>query len=329
MTKKNIALITGGNSGEYEISIKSALNIEKMLDKQLYRVFPIHLSGDEWQYRRLSRTYHIDKNNFSLTVDGETIFFDCVFIVIHGDPGENGKLQGYFDLLHIPYTGCDAAVSALTFNKHFCNHVVSSYGIKTAPSVCVFKGNVIDEKAILKITGLPCFVKPCNSGSSVGMSKVNKAEDLQQAMELAFKYDNQLLIEQFIKGREITCGVMKVNHIIQALAVTEIVSKKEYFDFEAKYNPALADEITPAPIPAEIESLCKRTSERIYQFLDCRGIVRLDYIYNETGLYFIEINTIPGQTNESIIPKQIRYLGLDFSQLCTSFIEEAIAESRK
>jgi D-alanine-D-alanine ligase len=193
----------------------------------------------------------------------------------------------------------------------------------------VFKWDEIDERAILNTVGLPCFVKPCNSGSSIGMSKVNNREDMSEALKVAFQYDNQLLVEQFIRGREITCGVVRVDNKIQALAVTEIISKKEYFDFEAKYDPSLASEITPAQIPAEIETLCKQTSEKIYQSLGCKGICRVDYIYNETGLYFIEINTIPGQTNESIIPKQIRYLGLDFSYLCTAFIEEAIAEKKQ
>ncbi|MDR0606166.1 MAG: D-alanine--D-alanine ligase [Bacteroidales bacterium] len=322
--KKNIAVITGGNSGEYEISIKSAQNIAKSLDTDLYQVYPIHLRHNEWTFTQDTTVYHINKNDFSLTIQGKKLFFDCVFIVIHGDPGENGKLQGYFDMLSIPYMGCNATVSALTFDKHFCNHVVSSYGIKIAPSVCLFKGDTVVENDILEKIGLPCFVKPCNSGSSVGMSKVNRKEDLQNALQFAFNHDNQLLIEQYIKGREITCGVVKINNTVQALAITEIISKKEYFDLEAKYNPNLADEITPAQIPVTIETLCKQTSEQIYQFLGCKGIARLDYIYNETGLYFIEINTIPGQTNESIIPKQLHYLGWDFSQLCTLFIEEAI-----
>jgi D-alanine-D-alanine ligase len=326
--KKNIAVITGGNSGEYEISIKSAQNIAKSLDTNLYQVYLIHLRNNEWTFTLNNTVYHIDKNDFSLTIQEKKLYFDCVFIVIHGDPGENGKLQAYLDVLSIPYTGCDAAVSALTFNKHFCNHVVSSYGIKTAPSVCLFKGDEINENAIVEVVGLPCFVKPCNSGSSLGLSKVKSMKDLQNAIQYAFKYDNQLLIEQFIKGREITCSVVKIYNTIQALAISEIVSKNEYFDFEAKYNPSLADEITPAQIPAEIETLCKQTSERIYQFTGCKGICRLDYIYNETGLYFIEINTIPGQSNESIVPKQLHYLGLDFSQLCTLFIEEAIAEKQ-
>ena len=326
--KKNIAIITGGNSGEYEISLKSAQNIVNSLDKNLYHAFLIHLRGDEWTYTHTDSTvYNIDKNDFTLTMNDKKIFFDCVFIAIHGDPGENGKLQGYFDMLKIPYTGCDAAVSALTFNKNSCNRVAASYGIKTAASVCLFKNEPIDETAILEAVGLPCFVKPCNSGSSVGMSKVNQKEELLTALQKAFACDNQVLIEKFIDGREITCGVMRRDNRVQALAVTEIISKRKYFDFEAKYNPNLADEITPAQIPPQVEKLCKETAEKIYKILNCKGITRSDFIYNETGLYFLEINTIPGQTNESIIPKQVRYLGLDFTQLCTQIIEEAVFNS--
>jgi len=324
---KNIAIITGGNSGEYEISLKSAENIADSLDKRLYHVFLIHLRGSEWTFTHSDNiVYQIDKNDFTLTINNKKIFFDCVFIAIHGDPGENGKLQGYFDILKIPYTGCDAAVSSLTFNKNLCNRVVASYGIKTATSVCLVKDDEIDEKTVLEVVGLPCFVKPCNSGSSVGMSKVNQKGEFLTAIQKAFEHDNQVLIEKFIDGREITCGVMKLNNHVQALAVTEVISKREYFDFEAKYNPHLADEITPAQIPPHIEKLCKQTAEKIHKILNCKGITRSDFIYNETGFYFIEINTIPGQTNESIIPKQLRHLGLDFTQICTQIIEDAILE---
>lgn len=326
--KKNIAVITGGNSGEYEISLKSGHNIAQSLDKNLYNVYIIHLREKEWTYRDSNNVlFSINKNDFSVTIDTKKITFDCVFIAIHGNPGEDGKLQGYFDMLKIPYTGCNVMVSSLTFNKNYCNRVVASFGIKTAPSVSLFKGDMIDQQSILEIVGLPCFVKPCNSGSSVGMSKVKKEDELLPALQLAFEHDDQLLIEQFIQGREITCGVIKYNNKIQALAVTEIISKKEYFDFEAKYDPSLADEITPADIPLEMELLCKQTSEKIYHFLRCKGITRSDFIFNDSGLYFIEVNTIPGQTNESIIPKQVHYSGLNFTDLCTACIEDAINES--
>jgi len=323
--KKNIAVVTGGNSGEYEISLRSGVNIANSLDKSLYTIFLIHLHKRDWTYKDEQNEIHaVDKNDFSLCLNGEKITFDCVFIAIHGNPGEDGKLQGYFEMMGIPYIGCDVMVSALTFNKNYCNRVVASYGVKIAPSVHLFKNESADEAAIVKTVGLPCFVKPCNSGSSVGMSKVNQASELKTALTLAFEYDNQVLVEQFVKGREITCGVMSIKDKVQSLAITEVVSKKEYFDFEAKYNPSLANEITPAQIPQEIEQQCRQISEKIYAVLGCKGIARIDYIYNEKGLFFIEINTIPGQTNESIIPKQIRCIELNFSDLCTQFIEEAI-----
>ena len=323
--KRNIAVVTGGNSGEYEISLKSGANIANCLDKSLYNIYLIHLHKKEWTYKnKQGEIYAVDKNDFSLLIKNEKINFDCAFIAIHGNPGEDGKLQGYFEMMDIPYVGCDVMVSSLTFNKYYCNHMVTSHGVKIAISVHFFKNEVIDEENIIKTVGLPCFVKPCNSGSSVGVSKVNQISGLKTAIALAFEHDNQILIERFVKGREITCGVLKIRDNVQSLAITEVVSKKEYFDFEAKYDTSLSEEITPAPIPKEIEQQCKQTSEKIYTILGCKGIVRIDYIYNEEGLFFIEINTIPGQTNESIVPKQIRHVGLNFSDLCTQFIEEAI-----
>jgi D-alanine-D-alanine ligase len=324
--KKNIAVVRGGNSGEYEISLRSGANIADSLDTSLYNIYLIHLHKRDWTYEdEQGEMYAVDKNDFSLSVKGEKINFDCVFIAIHGNPGEDGKLQGYFEMMGIPYIGCDVMVSSLTFNKNYCNRMVSSYGIKIAASVHLFKNDSIDEDSIVETVGMPCFVKPCNSGSSVGMSKVNRVSELKTALTLAFKHDSQVLIERFVKGREITCGVMKIGNKVQSLAITEVVSKKEYFDTEAKYDPSLADEITPAQIPKEIEQQCKRTSEKIYAVLGCKGIARIDYIYNEEDLFFIEINTIPGQTNESIVPKQIRHIGLNFSDLCTQFIEAAMA----
>ena len=323
--KKNIAVIAGGNSGEHDISIRSGKNIAETLDKQKFNVYFIHLYFKEWTYTdEQGNVYNIDKNDFSLPLRHQRIYFDCVFIAIHGNPGEDGKLQGYFDMLGIPYAGCDATVSSLTFNKNLCNRVLKTYGIHMTTSLHIFQYDKIDTKKIIAEIGLPCFVKPCCSGSSVGISKVNHEKELFPAIENAFKYDNQLLIERFVQGREITCGVMRLNENIQVLAITEIVSKKAFFDLEAKYDPTLADEITPAPIENEIREACETISKNIYQWLDCKGIVRIDYIYNEHELCFIEINTIPGQTNESIIPKQVRYKNLDFKELCTVFIEEAI-----
>ncbi|MBO4738030.1 MAG: D-alanine--D-alanine ligase [Bacteroidales bacterium] len=324
--KKKIAVITGGNSGEYEISIKSGKNIAAHIDKNRYDVYLIYIQGTKWFYHHQNTDIDIDKNDFSLTLPNGKITFDCVFIAIHGNPGENGKLQGYLEMLNIPYTGCDVLVSALTFNKNYCNRVLNTYDIRTAPSVHLFKNSTIDCNDIIQKLGLPCFVKPCNSGSSVGMSKVNTREELLPAIHTAFEWDNQILIEKFIKGREITCGVMSLNNEIKILAITEIISKKEYFDFEAKYNPALADELTPADLTPEIQTLCEEKSKKIYQVLGCKGIVRIDYIFNQDDMYFIEVNTIPGQTNESLVPKQLAIKNINFSELCSDFIEEAMAK---
>lgn len=327
--KAKIAVVTGGNSGEYEISLKSGKNIADQLDRNKYDVYLIHLRGSQWTYKTDNdEIIPIDKNDFSFTLNGQHINFDCVFVAIHGDPGENGKLEGYLDMLNIPYTSCSTMVSALTFNKNYCNRVVNSYGITTAPSVHLFKYDHIDPQAVIDKVGLPCFVKPCNSGSSVGMSKVNTKEELLPALETAFKEDDQLLVETFIKGREITCGIMKYQNEIQVIGITEIISKKEYFDFEAKYDPSLAYEITPAQIPVDIQELCEETSKKVYKALDCKGIVRIDYIFNDSGLYFIEVNTIPGQTQESIVPKQLKTKNLQFTTLCTYFIDEAIANKK-
>ncbi len=327
--KAKIAVVTGGNSGEYEISLKSGKNIADQLDRNKYDIYLIHLRGSQWTYKTDNdEIIPIDKNDFSLTLNGQHINFDCVFVAIHGDPGENGKLEGYLDMLNIPYTSCSTMVSALTFNKNYCNRVVNSYGITTAPSVHLFKYDHIDPQAVIDKVGLPCFVKPCNSGSSVGMSKVNTKEELLPALEIAFKEDDQLLVETFIKGREITCGIMKYQNEIQVIGITEIISKKEYFDFEAKYDPSLAYEITPAQIPVDIQELCEETSKKVYKALDCKGIVRIDYIFNDSGLYFIEVNTIPGQTQESIVPKQLKTKNLQFTTLCSYFIDEAIANKK-
>ncbi len=323
--KKNIAVIAGGNSGEYEISLQSGRNVSNTLDKSKFNVFFIRIKGMNWDYIfDENMTYPVDKNDFTITVGGQKIIFDCVFILIHGNPGEDGKLQGYFDMLNIPYVGCNAAVSALTFNKNLCNRFMSAYGITLTDFLHFHKGDTIDTKLVIDKLALPCFVKPCNSGSSVGVSKVKTEEELLPAINEAFAHDNEILIERFIQGREITCGVMKIKGKIQSLAVTEIVSKKDFFDLEAKYDPNLVDEITPAPIDISVQRECESISKNIYKWLGCEGIVRVDYIVNEKGIYFIEINTIPGQTNESIIPKQLRYRGLSFSELCTQMIEEVM-----
>lgn len=325
--KKNIAIVSGGDSGEYDISIQSGKIVEKYLDKERYDTYAVLIKGKDWYYRcPHNNEYEIDKNDFSLSMVGEKIKFDCVFIAIHGTPGEDGKLQGYFDMLGIPYTTCDHVISALTFNKHLTKQVVGNLGIKTARSVMIHQADPIPAEEVLDTLKLPLFIKPNNGGSSVGMSKVNAAQDLQPAIEKAFKEDDQILIEEFIHGREITCGVLKSKGQVITLPVTEIISKKEFFDFEAKYDPKLADEIVPAQIPAETFTACQEASLHLYRQLDCKGVVRFDYIFNENGLYFLEVNTVPGMTEASIVPKMAIAQGLSLTELFGMMVEEVLPD---
>ena len=323
---KKIALMTGGNSGEYEVSLKTAKNIMEMLDKSLFIPYLIHLKGNSWSYTHTDgRVIEIDKNDFTISLDGEKIAFDAVFIAIHGNPGENGRLQAYFDMIDLPYTGCDMLSSALTFNKYYCNLTVAALDVPVSRSLHFFKGDVISSQQVADVCQFPCFVKPCNSGSSVGVTKVHNEQELNQAVEEAFRYDSQLMIEKFIPGREVTCGVAKIDGKIRALAVTEIKSKKEYYDFEAKYTPGFLELVTPAEISTEMRDTIFKYSERIFKELGCAGVVRIDYIITPQGIpYFLEINTIPGQTAMSIVPRQIKYLGLDLTQIYTGLIEEAL-----
>ena len=322
--KKNIAILSGGDSGEFEISVQSGQVVKKHLNKDKYNTWPILMKGQDWYYLddKGNRT-EIDKNDFSLTLKTGKINFDAIFIAIHGTPGEDGKLQGYFDILGIPYTSCDHATSSLTFNKHFCLKYINNYGVRNAKSVHLIKTGNYNPENILNELSLPVFVKPNNGGSSVGMSKVNKATELSTAIKKAFKEDDEILIEEFINGREITCGILKYHgeHIILPLA--EIISKNEFFDFEAKYEPALAEEVVPAQIPAEVEKECKETSSLLYEKLNCKGVVRFDYIFNKTGLYFLEVNTVPGLTEASLVPKMAENYGLSLEELFSMLVEGA------
>jgi D-alanine-D-alanine ligase len=324
MVKKNIAVVSGGDSGEFSISVQSGLIVKKFLDPNKYKAYSILMKGTEWYHECKSMNiYKVDKNDFSVDIAGEKVTFDCVFIAIHGTPGEDGKLQGYFDMLGIPYTSCDHATSALTFNKYFCKNYITNFGVKTAKSVYITNSLQADPKFILSQLALPIFVKPNNGGSSVGMSKVNKPGELESAIAKALKEDDELLAEEFIKGREITCGVMRYNHKLLVLPVTEIISKKEYFDYEAKYTPNMSDEIVPAQIPEMMYNECQEASSMLYEKLNCKGVVRFDYIFNDSGLYFLEVNTVPGLTEASIVPKMAKTYGLTLQQLFSMLVEEA------
>ncbi len=326
MSKKNIALLAGGNSGEAEISFKSALIIEKNIDQSLYNVYKINLYKDEWQYTDEKGKFHqIDKNDFSLTINTEKIKFHCVFIAIHGTPGEDGMLQGYFELLNIPYTTCDHTTSAITFNKSYCNKIVQAAGINISNSIHLFKNQVFNIPHILEEISLPCFVKPNNGGSSIGMTKVSKESELEAAIRKAFQEDHQVLIEEFIEGRELSCGMIYANDKMLVFPITEIISENEYFDYEAKYQ-GKSKEITPAELDEAITIKVKSTAVYLYTKLNCKGIVRFDFILkaNTEDLYFLEVNTVPGQSAESIVPQQIRAMGLSIMEVYTMLIEESM-----
>jgi D-alanine-D-alanine ligase len=319
---RTIAIVAGGNSSEYEISVKSADQVSKLLDIE-YHVYIIIIRGTSWYWEDAKGRYHnIDKNDFSLRTDEYRIRFDAVFIAIHGTPGENGLLQGYFDMLQIPYTSCGSFCSALTFNKQATKLYLKEYNIRMARSMLIRKNERNDYKAILNEVGLPCFVKPNASGSSYGVSKVKSESDLDGAFEKAFSESSEVLIETYMGGREVACGVVKTQSRSIVLPVTEIISKNEFFDYEAKYTPGKSEEVTPADLPMNITEKIKDLSSRIYDILGCKGIVRVDFIIVGNDPYFLEINTIPGMTRESIIPKQAEAAGINLEELYSSVIED-------
>ena len=323
MTKK-IALITGGYSGEAVISYKSALTIEKNIDAEKWDCYKIDINPKGWFYMAADGPQvPVDKNDFSITLNGTKIKFDAVLVGLHGTPGEDGKLQGYFDCLKIPYTSCDAATSALTFNKRYTVAVASFAGMHVAKSLHLFKNIPATPEAILSQLKLPLFVKPNNGGSSLGISKVKAAADLQQALDKAFNEDDQVLVEEFISGREFTIGVFKSKGKIIALPITEIISKNEFFDFEAKYEGA-SEEITPAKVDEAIAEKVRDEARKAYAVFNCNGIVRMDFIYQETDgfPYLLEINTVPGQSEASLVPQQVVAMGMTLKEFYSLLIEE-------
>ncbi len=327
--KKNIALLAGGYSGEYVISIGTAKTIEQNLDAEQYDIYKIIVTRDGWWHEAAAdgSRVEVDKNDFSLTIGGEKVLFDAAFIAIHGTPGEDGRIQGYLDMLQIPYTSCNAIVSALTFNKSYCNKVVKAFNVVAiANSVHLIKGEPYSMGAILDTLRLPVFVKPNESGSSLGVSKVKAVEELLPAIEKAFTEDNQVLIEEFIEGRELTIGVYRVDGKLHTLPATEIVSNNEFFDYEAKYTPGVTSEITPAQISDSIREQLETKAAYIYRHLNCRGVVRMDFILQQPSnkLYFLEVNTMPGQSENSIVPQQVRAAGMDLKAFYGALLDETL-----
>jgi D-alanine-D-alanine ligase len=320
----NTAIVAGGDSGEYTISMLSGKQVETQIDRKLYQPYLIEIKGVSWIYNKDEKEYQVDKNDFSLHLPGEHVHFDVVFNAIHGTPGENGKLQGYLDMLDIPYTSSDVTTSALTFNKDFCKSVVAGFGILTPRSVLFNSRQKENIPVMVKDINLPCFIKPNNGGSSVGMTKVTSAEHIPAALEMAFLEDDEVLAEEFIEGTELTCGVLRTNGKVVSLPICEIVSKKEFFDYEAKYTKGMADEIVPARVPSETADECRKISENLYDLLNCKGITRFDYIYSNKKFFFLEVNTVPGLTEASIVPKMIRAHGWSYTELITKLIQEAL-----
>ncbi len=331
--KKKIALVTGGFTGESVISLKSAAVVEKAIDRALYEVFTIYIYPGDWYYLTASgEKISVDLNDFSLMLGADKITFDGVFTILHGSPGEDGKLAGYFDLLGIPYTTCDQLTSAITMNKGYTKAIVQTIPeLQVARSMQLFERDADAVAKIQEELQLPLFIKPNNGGSSIGMTKVKTWEELPEALDKAFAEDPQVLVEEFVSGREFSVGIFKEKGQITVLPATEIVSSREFFDYEAKYVPGVCEEITPGRMNSEEVARVERISKKVYAVLNCKGAVRIDYFLQEdTGaFYFIEINTVPGQTETSLISQQVRAMGMEVSLFYTLLIEEMFAAAAK
>ena len=322
MKKRTIAIIAGGDSSELPVSLRSAQGIYSFIDKERYNLYIVEMQGKRWEVVLPNgEKTPIDRNDFSFTENSEKKNFDFAYITIHGTPGENGILQGYFDLIGMPYSSCNVLVSAITFNKFTCNQYLKGFGIRVSESMILRKGfEILDEEVINKV-GLPCFIKPNAGGSSFGVTKVKTKEDIQPAIEKAFGESDEVMIEAYMQGTEITCGCYKTKDKEVVFPITEVVTSNEFFDYDAKYNGQV-DEITPARIPEETAERVRLLTSAIYDILGCEGIIRIDYIITEgEKVNLLEINTTPGMTATSFIPQQVRAAGLDIKDVMTDIIE--------
>lgn len=322
--KKNIAIIMGGYSSEFEISLKSGTVVYDYLDKDKFNPYRIHIYKDKWIYVDDDGNEHqVSRHDFSVDLEYRRLTFDCVFNAIHGTPGEDGLLQAYFQLLGIPQTSCDYYQAALTFNKRDFLSTLKPYGIKSAPSYYLNLGDEIDEEAIISKVGLPCFVKANKAGSSYGISKVYKKENLTSAIENSFQEDEEIIIEGFLDGTEVSVGVITYEGKTKVLPITEIVTENDFFDYEAKYE-GKSQEITPARISKKQEEKVSELAKRAYELLKMKGYSRSEFIFMGDEPFMLEMNTTPGLTTESILPKQARAAGISLPQLFGSAIEEAL-----
>lgn len=323
--KKNIAIVAGGYSSEVVVSLKSAEGIYSFIDKDKYNLYIAILKKEDWVVRLSDGTETpINKNDFSFCENQEVKKFDFAYITIHGTPGEDGRLQGYFDMIGIPYSSCSALVSALTFNKYVCNHYLSAFGVKIARSMRLMNGQTIEADEAVNQLGLPIFVKPNDGGSSFGVTKVKEKEALQAAVDKAFAEGREVVLESFIKGTEVTCGCYKIKGKEVVFPITEVVTSNEFFDYDAKYNGQV-EEITPARLSEDLTLKIQRETSRIYDILGAKGLIRVDYIIPEDGEpMLLEINTTPGMTATSFIPQQVRAAGLNITDVMTDIIEDSL-----
>lgn len=320
--KRTIAIVAGGDTSEYEVSLRSAQGIYSFIDKEKYTLYIVGMHGLDWHVRLDDgRTLPVDRNDFSFQLDGQKVKFDFAYITIHGTPGEDGRLQGYFDMLRIPYSCCGVLAAALTYDKFACNQYLHAYGVRIAESLLLRQGQTITDDEVVEKIGLPCFIKPSLGGSSFGVTKVKTREQIQPAIAKAFDEAQEVVVEAFMDGTELTCGCYKTRDKSVVFPISEVVSHNEYFDYKAKYNGE-SDEITPARISDELADRVKKLTSAIYDILGAQGIIRVDYIVTEGDkINLLEVNTTPGMTATSFIPQQVRAAGLDIKDVMTDIIE--------
>ena len=320
--KRRIAIVAGGDTSEYEVSLRSAKGIYSFIDKDVYELYIVLMHGMDWHVQLQDDVIApIDRNDFSFIKDGTKITFDFAYITIHGTPGEDGHLQGYFDMLHIPYSCCGVLAASLTYDKFACNQYLKAFGVTVADSLLLKKGQTITDEQVVEHIGLPCFIKPSLGGSSFGVTKVKEVSQIQPAIKKAFEEAQEVMIESFLQGTEITCGCYKTKTKQVVLPITEVVTHNEYLDYDAKYNGAV-DEITPARIPDSLRDRVQQLTSAIYDILGAQGIIRIDYIITAgEKINMLEVNTTPGMTATSFIPQQVRAAGLDIKDVMTDIIE--------
>ncbi|MEM7162575.1 MAG: D-alanine--D-alanine ligase [Bacteroidota bacterium] len=322
--RKKIAVVAGGYSGEWVVSMKSALTITENLDSSIYDAYLVKIVDDKWSVELESRDVPLDKSDFSFEQNEQKISFDYAYIIIHGTPGEDGILQGYFDLMDIPYNTGDSVNMSISFDKGMTQSALAGMGFLVAKNIVLYEQDTINAELIAKKLGYPCFIKPTRSGSSIGISKVKSELELQAAVLEARKEHETVIIEEFLDGIEITCGVFRDGAGLCALPVTEIVSENDFFDYEAKYEDEKTQEITPARISTELQETCQELSKDIYTKFECQGVVRIDYMLVGEKIYVIELNTVPGMSAESIVPKQLKVAGIKVKDLLSQIIQRKL-----